>query len=99
MDSPPTAHQLRRLRQGIRDDGEELKAISVRPRGNGWVEFRLGEGRNRHIRRMVDAVGRKIVKLERVRIGPLTDGKLRPGSWRYLVPEELALLKDAVGLK
>ena len=99
LDSPLTPHQLRRLRRGIRDDGEVLKALSVRPKGQGWVEFRLGEGRNRHIRRMVDGVGRKVVKLDRIRIGPLTDSKLRPGGWRYLAPAEVALLRDAVGLR
>lgn len=59
------------------------------------VEMVMGEGRNREIRRMCEAVGVKVVRLVRTAIGPLVEPSLKPGEWRALVPAELAALYRA----
>ena len=58
----------------------------------------LGEGRNRHIRRLMDALDRKVVRLLRVSVGPLRLEKLRTGEHRSLDPWEIEKLRKAVGL-
>jgi 23S rRNA pseudouridine2605 synthase len=58
----------------------------------------LGEGRNRHIRRLMEALDCKIVRLLRVSVGPLRIEKLRTGEHRELEPWEVDKLHKAVGL-
>jgi len=61
----------------------------------------IHEGRNRQIRRMFEAVGYLVVKLERIRFGPLTltqNLTLHPGSYRALTEEEVKQLRSNVGL-
>jgi len=57
------------------------------------LELTITEGRNRQVRRMLEAVGSKVVKLVRTRLGPLTLEGLTIGKWRDLSAEELAELK------
>ena len=57
----------------------------------------IHEGRNRQVRRMVEAVGHRVSKLHRVRFGPLTDKGLKVGASRLLDPAEIAALRLAVG--
>jgi pseudouridine synthase len=59
------------------------------------LEITLTEGRNRQVRRMFEAVGSKVVKLVRTRIGNLTLENLSIGKWRDLSTAELAELKRA----
>jgi pseudouridine synthase len=56
------------------------------------------EGRNRQVRRMVAAVGAKVVKLRRVRLGPLELGALERGRWRMLAEDEVRALEEAARL-
>jgi pseudouridine synthase len=58
----------------------------------------LGEGRNRHIRRMMEVLDCKVVRLLRVSVGPLRLEKLRTGEHRELAPHEVAELRKSVGL-
>ncbi len=60
-----------------------------------WLEVVLTEGKNREVRRMIEAVGFKVLKLVRTRIGALTLGGLEVGKWRELDPREVALLREA----
>lgn len=61
--------------------------------GSGtWLRFVLREGKNRQIRRMVDAFHHSVHRLIRVRIGPVTLGDLRSGAWRELTPAEIAAI-------
>jgi pseudouridine synthase len=60
-----------------------------------WVAAELHEGRNRQVRRMFDALGYQVVRLRRVRVGPLTLGDLRPGEVRPLTAREVAALRSA----
>jgi 23S rRNA pseudouridine2605 synthase len=55
----------------------------------------IHEGRNRQVRKMCDAVGHPVVRLRRVRIGPISDPRLKPGQFRELTSREVAMLKRA----
>jgi 16S rRNA U516 pseudouridylate synthase RsuA-like enzyme len=54
----------------------------------------LTEGRNRQVRRMIEAVGGKVLKLTRIRIGPIAIGDLKIGRWRELTAAELTTLRS-----
>jgi pseudouridine synthase len=85
--------QIARLRGGIElSDGPTRPARVERLRDSGkytHLELTITEGRNRQVRRMVEAVGSKVLKLVRVAIGPLRIGNLRIGEWRHLSEEEV----------
>lgn len=98
----PPPEVLARLARGIVLDGGRTAPASVRVierftagrRGeHAVVEFRLGEGRNRQVRRMCEAVGHVVDRLTRVAIGPIADARLRPGQCRELTPREVATLQ------
>ena len=92
----------RKLRRGIELDDGEARAdrVTVKdsgPRGS-IVEITLHSGKNRIVRRMLDAVGHPVTRLARTRLGPLRLGNLRPGEIRPLRGEEIAALQREVGL-
>ena len=88
-----TDAQLQRLRDGIElADGPTRPAIVKRVRDSAkytHFEITLTEGRNRQVRRMVEALDAHVLKLVRVKIGPLAIGKLPIGKWRLLTPAEV----------
>lgn len=87
---------LRRLREGVELDDGIAGAIAVRlisrSSGGALVELVMGEGRNREVRRMFDAVGHPVKRLVRVAIGPIRDRALKPGTWRKLTRSEIYTL-------
>ena len=92
----------RKLRRGIELEDGEARAdrVTVKdsgPRGS-IVEITLHSGKNRIVRRMLDAVGHPVTRLARTRLGPLRLGNLRPGETRALSSEEIAALQQEVGL-
>ena len=92
----------RKLRRGIALEDGETRAdrVTVKdsgPRGS-IVEITLHSGKNRIVRRMLDAVGHPVTRLARTRLGPLRLGNLRPGQTRPLSGEEIAALQQEVGL-
>jgi len=96
---------LQKLRNGIRaGDDEFLRVKNVRMlRGgerNSWLEIVLDEGKNRHIRRMLDALKIEALRLVRVAIGPLALGDLPKGATRALSRERsrlwIARCKDKI---
>jgi 23S rRNA pseudouridine2605 synthase len=91
---------IRSLRDGVEmDDGVTAPAKVTQP-SPGVLRITIHEGRNRQVRRMCEAVGHPVRRLVRVRIGPLTDRRLRPGEWRVLSAAEvrqLALATAATG--
>jgi 23S rRNA pseudouridine2605 synthase len=92
-----TDAQLQRLRDGIDlSDGPTRPAIVKRLRDSAkytHFEITLTEGRNRQVRRMVEALDAHVLKLVRVKIGPLAIGKLPIGKWRLLTAAEVAAFK------
>ncbi|MEZ5137876.1 MAG: hypothetical protein R2711_03625 [Acidimicrobiales bacterium] len=60
------------------------------------MKLTIHEGRNRPVRRMLDAVGHPVERLIRTRIGPVADRRLAPGAWRSLTGAELRALERAV---
>lgn len=95
---------LKRLERGVTlDDGpvkpDRLKLISRNDsKGRTLLRVTLHEGRNRIVRRMMDAVGHPVEKLARIAIGPVRLGQLPVGQTRDLTQEELGALLDLVGL-
>lgn len=66
---------------------------------NTWLKIILTEGRKRQIREVAKALGHPVLRLERVRIGPIKLGHLKPGKWRHLNPAEVQRLKESVAGK
>jgi pseudouridine synthase len=89
-----TDEQLRQLRDGIElSDGPTRPATVKRVRDSAkytHFEITLTEGRNRQVRRMVEALGARVLKLVRVRIGQVPIGTLPIGKWRMLTRAEIA---------
>jgi pseudouridine synthase len=104
VEGEPEPAALRRLEHGLWLDGETrptapalVRALRVE-RGNEWISVEIHEGRNRQVRRMFDAIGHPLLRLRRVRVGPLALGGLEPGETRELRSDEVAALRAAVGL-
>ncbi len=92
----PSRATLRRLREGVQlEDGltAPAQAALVAPT---LVRLTIHEGRNRQVRRMMDAVGHPVQRLIRTKIGPVTDRRLAPGAWRELDLDELRALERLV---
>jgi pseudouridine synthase len=92
--------QIERLRRGIElSDGLTRPAEVRRLRDSAkhtFVEMVLTEGRNRQVRRMIEAAGSGVLKLVRTAIGPLRIGDLAIGKWRRLTEEEIGALGGRV---
>jgi len=106
VDAPVPAKDIERMVRGITVDGERLRAASVRPAeppadaepdagAGAWLLVTLRQGKNREIRRMLAALGRKVVVLRRLRVGPLRLGDLGSGAFRELTADEVAALYRA----
>jgi 23S rRNA pseudouridine2605 synthase len=84
--------QLEQLRSGVElSDGPTRPAVVTRLRDSEkytFLEMTITEGRNRQVRRMIEALDSKVLKLVRVAIGPIRIGDLQIGKWRHLTAEE-----------
>lgn len=94
----PSSRTLRKLRQGVPLSDGITAPAKVSPVSSGVLRLKLKEGRKRQIRRMCETVGHPVERLTRIRIGPLTDKRLQPGSWRHLTDSEIRALEEAVAL-
>jgi 23S rRNA pseudouridine2605 synthase len=88
---------LRSLRSGVSLEDGSTAPAGVRQVGRGVVEIVIREGRKRQVRRMLEAVGHRVVALERVAFGPLRLGGLGPGESRRLSAAEVERLRKAAG--
>lgn len=97
----PDQRTIDAVLNGVDDSGEHLAATGARVlRGgkrNTWLEIVLAEGRNRHIRRMLGALGFEVLRLVRIAIGPIRLGDLPKGEWRALTDAELVSLGGRKG--
>jgi 23S rRNA pseudouridine2605 synthase len=99
----PDEKQLEILRRGIvLEDGYRTRPATIEVKSlskNGaWLRFIIREGKNRQIRRMGARINLPVRQIRRVRIGPITLGKLQPGHFRYLKPEEIETLRKYADL-
>ena len=101
VDGVPTERQLARIRRGVELEDGPAKAASARAvgrtGGRGAVRMVMTEGRKREVRRLLAAVGLPVVRLIRLRVGPVRLGKLKTGEIRQLEPEEVIALSRAAG--
>jgi 23S rRNA pseudouridine2605 synthase len=95
VEGMPSRSALRRLREGIElEDGLTAPAEVSMPH-DGLLRLVIHEGRNRQVRRMCAAIGHPVLRLVRVRIGPITDPSLAAGEWRDLSRKEIRSLYEA----
>jgi 23S rRNA pseudouridine2605 synthase len=95
LEKAPGERELKRLREGVELEDGPTAPAQVRNVGEREIEIVLREGRNRQVRRMVDAVGNRVVELKRIGFGPLRLGNLREGQARRLSEAEVAELRAA----
>lgn len=101
----PDRHTLERLTRGVVIDGrktapaqvEILQIVEAQGGEDAVLSLAIHEGRNRQVRKMCEAVGHPVVRLRRVRIGPIHDEHIRPGEFRDLDEREVAALKRVAG--
>lgn len=94
-----TREELQKLQKGILlDDGITAPALLQNrvtlANGNTAFTLTIHEGRNRQVRRMLEAVGHQTLSLRRIRIGPIDLGELKGGTWRELSEREHELLEE-----
>ena len=105
----PNRQQLQRLRDGITLDDGPARLLAARHasppeeiarerlESGVWLRVRIGEGRKREVRRLFEAVGCRVERLVRTRIGALSIAGLHEGAWRHLRPKEVAALSGGSG--
>jgi 23S rRNA pseudouridine2605 synthase len=93
----PREHELVRLREGVELEDGPTAPAGIRRVSDREIEIVLREGRNRQVRRMVEAVGNRVVDLRRIAFGPLKLGSLKDGQARRLSAAEIRKLQGAPG--
>jgi 23S rRNA pseudouridine2605 synthase len=98
VDQPLSTVEIRSMRQGILSEGELLSVDRITlmeaTSEGALYEIAVCEGHNRHLRRLFEAVGREVKRLQRVAIGTMTLRGLRSGQWRYLEDREVKQLRQ-----
>jgi 23S rRNA pseudouridine2605 synthase len=97
LDRTPTIDDLRRWRGGVELEGEMtlpawVEVLDRVPEGT-WVRVVMREGRKRQIREIARVLGYEVLRLVRVREGPIALGDLKPGEWRELTSAEVRALQ------
>jgi 23S rRNA pseudouridine2605 synthase len=98
VDGEPDDAVVRMLAAGVELEDGRTAPARVRRLGPSRLELGLHEGRNRQVRRMLEAVGHPVARLRRTRYAGLGTGRLRPGEHRDLTRAEVASLRRLVGL-
>jgi 23S rRNA pseudouridine2605 synthase len=93
-----TEEEIRQLERGVRlEDGVTGPAMVKKVRKaeqNSWLEITIHEGRKHQVKRMLESVGHPVIKLMRIKMGPLSLGLLQPGEFRFLTDREANALRD-----
>src|SRR6476646_2995537 len=91
---------IEQLKQGVKlDDGMTGPAQVKKVRkveANSWLEITIREGRKHQVKRMLESVGHPVIKLLRIRMGPLSLGDLQSGEFRFLTDREANALRRLV---
>lgn len=97
LDRAPSIDDLRRWREGVELGGEPTLPAWVevleRYADGAWIRVVMREGRKRQIREIARLLGYNVLRLIRVREGPINLGNLAPGQWRALAPDEVETLR------
>lgn len=95
-----TDEQAARLAEGVVIDGRKTAPAQVlvltKEPNRVVVEVIIKEGRNRQVRKMMEAIGVEVARLKRTSVGPIKLGMLKPGAYRDLTKEELKALRTAL---
>ena len=95
-----TDEEIGKLEKGVRlEDGMTSPAIVKKVRkveANSWLEITIREGRTHQVKRMLESVGHPVIKLMRIRMGPLSLGGLESGEIRFLTDREANALRELV---
>jgi 23S rRNA pseudouridine2605 synthase len=94
VEGEPSDEVLRRLEEGVELEDGRTAPARVRRLGPSRVELAIHEGRNRQVKRMLEAVGHPVRRLHRSRYAGLTLERLEPGRWRELTADEVAALRS-----
>lgn len=95
-----TQEDVEQLKKGVRIDDytsspAKVKILKIdREKEISRIEITIHEGKNREVRKMCDAVGKKVIALHRSKIGNINVKNLKIGDWRYLTEEEIISLKS-----
>lgn len=95
----PDAAALERIARGVRIEGRATlpaRARITRRGDNSWLEVTVIEGRNRQVRRMLEAVGHPVQRLRRTVYAGISLGALPSGAFRHLTPSEVSRLRKAI---
>ena len=93
VEGEPSDEALQRLAAGVELEDGLTAPAEVRRLGPSLIELSIHEGRNRQVRRMLEAVGHSVRRLHRSRYAGLAIEDLAPGEWRELGAEQVTLLR------
>ncbi len=96
VNKPITPEFVQRMSDGVPILGTKTLPCQVFQTGRSSFRIILVQGLNRQIRRMSEALGYKVVELQRIRVMNISLGNLKPGRWRLLAPAEMAELQKAI---
>jgi 23S rRNA pseudouridine2605 synthase len=102
VEGSPSSRHVGRLRRGVELEDGLARAASARvvaaSGDRGALRIVMTEGRKREVRRLLAAVGLPVTRLVRLRVGPVTLGRLPPGALRELSPDEVRALAKSTGM-
>ncbi|CDF58175.1 pseudouridine synthase [Thermobrachium celere] len=94
----PTKQEMDKFKRGLKIEDYVTAPADIKILKNlgrtSVIEVIIHEGRNRQVRKMCDAIGHKVIKLKRIKIGEIELGNLKEGEWRYLNQNEIEYLKS-----
>ena len=92
----PNHFEIEKLERGVYIDGKKTAPAKAKllsaDKLNALIELTIHEGRNRQVRKMMEAIGYKVLYLQRIAIGNIVLGNLPLGKWRHLNPNEVKYL-------
>ena len=95
-----TDEEIRQLEEGVElEDGRTNPAVVKKIKKaaeNSWIELTIHEGRTHQVKRMLEVIGHPVLKLKRIKFGPLMLGDLPSGEFRYLTDREANALRSVL---